>query len=94
MAKKVDLIPFSTAENINTSKAVRSDMLNEALVAWRPDRFGPVLWAGVVGKLGIMALLLPDVIAGAAPAGTGIILGGDALFTFGFLVFLLRRRAG
>ena len=63
-----------------------------ALVAWRPDRFGPVLWAGIVGKLGIMALLLPDVIAGAAPAGTGVILGGDALFTVGFLVFLLGRR--
>lgn len=63
-----------------------------ALVAWRPDRFGPVLWAGVVGKLGIMALLLPDVLAGTAPAGTGVILAGDALFTFGFLVFLLGRR--
>ncbi len=63
-----------------------------ALVAWRPDRFGPVLWAGIVGKMGIMALLLPSVIAGAAPAGTGVILGGDALFTFGFLVFLLGGR--
>ena len=25
-------------------------------------------------------------------AGTGVILAGDALFTFGFLVFLLGRR--
>lgn len=63
-----------------------------ALVAWRPERFGPVLWAGIVGKLGVVALLLPVVIAGAAPAGTGVILGGDVLFTVGFLVFLLRRR--
>lgn len=63
-----------------------------ALVGWRPDRFGPVLWAGIAGKLGIVTLLLPAVIAGAAPAGTGVILGGDALFTAGFLVFLFRRR--
>ena len=63
-----------------------------ALVGWRPDRFGPVLWAGIVGKLGIVALLMPAVLAGTAPAGTGVILGGDALFTFGFLVFLLGRR--
>lgn len=63
-----------------------------ALVGWRPDRFGPVLWAGILGKLGIVALLLPDVLAGRAAAGTGVILAGDALFTFGFLVFLLGRR--
>ena len=42
--------------------------------------------------LGIVALLMPSVLAGTAPAGTGVILGGDALFTFGFLVFLLGRR--
>ena len=63
-----------------------------ALVGRDAARFGPVLWAGIVGKLGIVALLTPSVLAGSAPAGTGIILGGDALFTFGFLVFLLGRR--
>ena len=63
-----------------------------ALVGRDAARFGPVLWAGIVGKLGIVALLMPSVQAGTAPAGTGIILGGDALFTIGFLVFLLGRR--
>lgn len=63
-----------------------------ALVGWRPDRFGPVLWAGIMGKLGIVALLMPSVRAGTAPAGTGVILAGDALFTVGFLIFLFRRR--
>lgn len=63
-----------------------------ALVGWQPDRFGPVLWAGIVGKLGIVALLMPSVLAGTAPAGTGVILAGDALFTVGFLIFLIGRR--
>jgi len=63
-----------------------------ALVGRDAARFGPVLWAGIVGKLGIVALLMPSVLAGTAPAGTGVILGGDALFTIGFLVFLLGRR--
>lgn len=63
-----------------------------ALVGRDAARFGPVLWAGVVGKLGIVVLLLPDVLAGRAAAGTGVILAGDALFTLGFLVFLLRPR--
>ena len=63
-----------------------------AIVGRDPARFGPVLWAGIVGKAGIVALLLPDVLAGSAAPGTGAILSGDALFTIGFLVFLLRRR--
>lgn len=63
-----------------------------ALVGRDAARFGPVLWAGIVGKLGIVALLMPAVLAGTAPTGTGVILGGDALFTLGFLVFLLWRR--
>ena len=63
-----------------------------AVVGRDPPRFGPVLWAGIVGKLGIVALLLPDVLAGKAAPGTGAILAGDALFTLGFLIFLLGRR--
>lgn len=63
-----------------------------AIVGRDPARFGPVLWAGIVGKAGIVALLLPDALAGSAAPGTGAILSGDALFTIGFLVFLLRRR--
>lgn len=60
-----------------------------ALVASNPPRFGPVLWAGVAGKLGVVSLMLPGVLAGTAQPGLGIILAGDGLFTLGFLAFLL-----
>jgi hypothetical protein len=62
-----------------------------AMVGRDPGRFGPMLWAGIVGKAGIVALLLPDVLGGTSAPGTGAILSGDALFTIGFLFFLLRR---
>ncbi len=62
-----------------------------AMVGRDPGRYGPVLWAGIVGKAGIVALLLPAVLGGTAAPGTGLILAGDALFTIGFLIFLLRR---
>ncbi len=62
-----------------------------ALVARDPARLGPALWAGVVGKVGVVAIMLPPVLAGTLPAAMGAILAGDALFTLAFLVFLLRR---
>lgn len=67
-----------------------------ALVAWQPARLGPVLWAGVAGKAGVVMLLLPGVLAGQAQAGMppavmGAVLAGDALFGLAFLAFLLRR---
>lgn len=60
-----------------------------ALVARDPLRFAPMLWAGIVGKLGVVALMLPEVTAGRAMPGTGLILAGDAAFTLAFVVFLL-----
>ena len=60
-----------------------------ALAASDPLRFAPVLWAGVAGKLGVIALVWPQVRASAAAPGTGLVLAGDALFTLGFLAFLL-----
>jgi hypothetical protein len=62
-----------------------------ALTARDPLRFAPMLWAGVVGKLGVIALVWPQVRAGTAIPGTGMVLAGDALFTLGFLAFLLTR---
>lgn len=64
-----------------------------AMVARAPERLGQVLWAGVIGKLGVVALMWPEVQARRALPGTGWILLGDALFTALFLVFLLRRRS-
>ena len=60
-----------------------------ALAASEPLRFAPVLWAGVVGKLGVIALVGPQVRAGTAMPGAGFVLAGDVLFTLGFLTFLL-----
>jgi hypothetical protein len=61
-----------------------------ALVARDPLRLAPVLWAGVAGKIGVVALMAPAVRAGLAAPGTGWILLGDALFTVLFLLFLVR----
>lgn len=62
------------------------------MVARDPVRLGHVLWAGVIGKLGVVALLGPEVLAGRAAPGTGWLLLGDLAFTALFLVFLAKRR--
>jgi hypothetical protein len=64
------------------------------LISREPERLAPVLWTGVVGKLGVVALLWPEVQAGRAAPGTGWLLLGDMVFTALFLAFLLRRRRG
>jgi hypothetical protein len=63
-----------------------------AIAASNPRRYAPMLWAGIAGKLGIIALLWRDLAAGTAPAGTLPVLAGDALFTIGFLALLLALR--
>lgn len=60
-----------------------------ALVATDIARFVPVLWTGVVGKLGVIAIVLPAVLRGEAPKGTAIAIAGDAVFTVLFLALLL-----
>lgn len=60
-----------------------------ALIARDPARLAGALWAGVAGKIGVVALMWPEVAAGRTVPGTGTILAGDALFTLLFLVFLL-----
>lgn len=60
-----------------------------AIAALDPARFAPVLWAGVAGKLGVIALLAPAVRSGAVPRSTGWLLAGDAVFTGLFLWLLL-----
>ncbi len=67
-----------------------------ALVARDPLRFAPVLWAGVLGKLGVVVLLgLPNWRSGGDPL-IGTVVAGDLLFALVFLAFLLgpARRAG
>ena len=83
------VLPGATVSDRIVSLLVACFGLIYGLTARNPLRFAPVLWAGVVGKLGVVALLLPEVQAGRAVPGTGLILLGDALFTLLFLVFLL-----
>lgn len=61
-----------------------------ALVAFDPDRFAPVLWAGVIGKLGVIAMLAPAVARGDMPRSIGWVLAGDGFFAGFFLIVLLR----
>lgn len=67
-----------------------------ALVARDPARLAPALWAGVAGKLGLVVLLAPAILAGTAAPGTTPVLAGDLLFTIAFLALLLgpARRPG
>ena len=61
------------------------------LVARDPLRFAPVLWAGVLGKVGVVALLGPEAFrTGGDPLIAGV-LAGDAVFAMGFLAFLFTR---
>lgn len=61
-----------------------------AITARDVARFYPVLWAGVIGKLGVIAMLAPLVARGVQPAAAGALIAGDALFTLAFLAILLR----
>ena len=59
------------------------------LVARDPIRFGPALWAGVIGKIGVVALLAPAQLGeGGDPVILGILML-DGLFALSFLAFLL-----
>lgn len=60
-----------------------------AIVASNPARLAPALWAGVVGKLGLVVLLAPSIAAGTAAPGMAPVLAGDLLFTAAFLALLL-----
>jgi hypothetical protein len=42
-----------------------------AIAALDPPRFAPVLWAGVLGKLGVIAQLAPAVYKGELPRTLG-----------------------
>ena len=61
------------------------------LVARDPLRFGPALWAGLIGKLGLVGLLGPAALKPGADAAILPILCVDALFALGFVVFLFVR---
>ena len=78
-----------TAEAKISAVLVAGFGLLYAIVARDPVRLAPALWAGVAGKLGLVVLLAPAVLAGTAAPGTGPVLAGDLVFTAAFLALLL-----
>ena len=62
-----------------------------AVVAQDPDRYANVLWAGVLGKVSVVALLVTAGTSEPSSNSPAAILAIDVLFAFGFLVFLLTR---
>lgn len=60
-------------------------------VARDPLRFAPVLWAGVLGKVGVVALLAPEAFGSDGDPIIAGVLIGDAAFAIGFLAFLFTR---
>ncbi len=62
------------------------------IISRAPGRLAAALWAGVIGKLGVLAIMVPAVAAGRQSEHIVPIIMGDALFTFGFLAFLFRGR--
>jgi hypothetical protein len=63
-----------------------------ALVALQPVRMKPVVWAGVFGKGGVLALSLPPFFRGEVGLDAVALSLGDLAFTIGFLVFLFTFR--
>ena len=63
-----------------------------ALVALQPVRMKPVVWAGVFGKGGVLALALPPFFRGEVGLDAVVLSLGDLAFTIGFLVFLFTFR--
>jgi len=61
------------------------------LAARDPERMGPVLWAGLVAKVGTVALFAPVAFdsEGSLLVAGAVVLNG--LFAVGFLAFLLLR---
>lgn len=64
-----------------------------ALVARDPQRFGPTLIAGIVGKAMVVLMLGPPNWFGDGEVTIGAIVAGDLFFTIGFVTFLLRQRS-
>ena len=62
------------------------------LVAINPRRYAATLWAGLIGKVGVVALLGPAAVGEGGDRMIAAILAGDVLFAIGFLVFLLTKR--
>jgi len=61
------------------------------LVAREPTRFAPVLWPGIIGKLGVVGLLAPDAMGTEIDWLVTGVLGLDVFFAAGFVIFLFSK---
>ena len=61
------------------------------LVARDALRFAPALWAGVIGKFGVVGLLGPAAFGEGGDRSVAVVIALDALYAIGFLVFLLTK---
>jgi len=82
------LVPEATVDARTIGLLVFAFGVVYLIVSRDPVRYGSVLWAGVVGKVGVVALLGPREFASEGGGLIAAVLAGDALFAFGFLVFL------
>lgn len=60
-----------------------------AMVARDPDRYKPILWTGVFGKIGMASIFLPDWVAGNVVPASVIFTFGHIAFCVMFVVFLM-----
>lgn len=60
-------------------------------VAYDLARYCPLVWLGVAGKAGVVALFTEAYMNGRIPFPAYAISLGDLAFVVGFLIFLLRR---
>jgi hypothetical protein len=56
-----------------------------------PDRYADVIWAGVFGKVAVVALLVTAEMNQSGGDAPTAVLAIDVLFATGFLIFLLTR---
>lgn len=61
------------------------------MIARFPERYAPLLWTGVIGKIGVLAIMGAAVMHGTQPVALVPVLAGDALFTLAFIAFLVTR---
>ena len=59
-------------------------------VAQDLERYRPLVWLGVAGKGGVVALFTQAWLAGSVPFSAYAVSLGDLAFTAGFVVFLAR----
>lgn len=63
-----------------------------AFVARDPQRNRAIVWTGIVGKAGVVALYAQAWLAGAVPFQAFAVSLGDVAFVAGFVAFLISHR--